>query len=302
MKKYLVGIDGGGSNTKLILTDFDLNILEKSSGGASNFLKIGFEKAVQNVTDLVEPYFKKYDESSLALVIGTSGAGRESDANNFEKLLLECVPSINNIRVVSDAAITLKGAFENSDGAILIAGTGSILYYKIGNDVKRIGGYGRLIGDEGSGYSLGRRGINAISKMLDGRLEEQPLMKLAKTRLKINSTNELINKIYKDNFDIASFAEVVISSAGNGDQFSQSLIDAETDELIVHLKTMIIFNKLSKIDLVFSGGLVSSENLYRSVLCEKIATQVPQISIVEPKFSPEFGAVLIAKEYSIGKE
>ena len=297
MNKLLFGIDGGGSNTKLLVTDIDLNKLEQSTGGATNFLKVGFEEAVINVQNLIEPFLVKYsDDSEITLVIGTAGAGRKEDAEKFETYLKESLTAVENIKVVSDAEITLRGAFENQNGAILISGTGSILYYKLNNEINRVGGFGRLIGDEGSGYSIGRKGLNVFSKMLDGRIEKTSLTELANKRLGIDSAQSLITKVYKEEFNIASFAEIVIEAAGENETHSKKIIDEETDELINHLRVITKNNKSAQIDLVLSGGLLESENIFKNLLIQKIADQLPQIKIVKPKHRPEYGAVLIAKE------
>ena len=297
MNKLLFGIDGGGSNTKLLVTDIDLNKLEQSTGGATNFLKVGFEEAVINVQNLIEPFLVKYsDDSEITLVIGTAGAGRKEDAEKFETYLKESLTAVENIKVVSDAEITLRGAFENKNGAILISGTGSILYYKLNNEINRVGGFGRLIGDEGSGYSIGRKGLNVFSKMLDGRIEKTSLTELANKRLGIDSAQSLITKVYKEEFNIASFAEIVIEAAGENETHSKKIIDEETDELINHLRVITKNNKSAQIDLVLSGGLLESENIFKNLLIQKIADQLPQIKIVKPKHRPEYGAVLIAKE------
>lgn len=297
MNKLLFGIDGGGSNTKLLVTDIDLNKLEQSTGGATNFLKVGFEEAVINVQNLIEPFLVKHsDDSEITLVIGTAGAGRKEDAEKFETYLKESLTAVENIKVVSDAEITLRGAFENQNGAILIAGTGSILYYKLNNGINRVGGFGRLIGDEGSGYSIGRKGLNIFSKMLDGRIEKTLLTELANQRLGIDSAQSLITKVYKEEFNIASFAEIVIEAAGENETHSKKIIDEETDELINHLRVITKNNKSAQIDLVLSGGLLESENIFKNLLIQKIADQLPRIKIVKPKHRPEYGAVLIAKE------
>lgn len=302
MKKILFGIDGGGSNTKLLITDFGLNKLAESSGGATNFNRTGYEEAVLNVENLIEPFLAEYDDADITLVIGTAGAGRKTDAEQFEAYLKESITNVNMLKVVSDAEITLKGAYENEDGAILIAGTGSILYYKLKNQIGRVGGFGRLIGDEGSGYSIGRKGINLLSKMLDGRIEKSLLADLAREKFGIDSPESLITKIYKENFDIPFFAEIVIKAAENEDSHSQKIIEVETNELVVHLKAVIINEGLKEINLVLTGGLVSENNFFKSTLIRKIERDLRQVKIVTPKHSPEFGAVLIAKEIQPGNE
>lgn len=296
MKKFLVGIDGGGSNTKLLLTDINLNILETSIGGPSNFLKIGLDSASRNVYELVIPFIHKYKESRFYIVIGTAGAGRKNDADEFEFNLKKYFYQNAVVKVVSDAGITLKGAFENEDGAILIAGTGSILYYKSDKVVNRVGGFGRLIGDEGSGYSIGRKGLNTLAKILDGRLHSSPLMNLAEEKFEINSQELLITKVYKESFNIASFSEVVIEAAIQGDKYSLDIIKEEAEELFIHITTLIRKENLKKLNLVLTGGLLSNDNIFKSTLINKINKELPQVEVVNPKHSPEYGAVLIAKE------
>ncbi|HET53603.1 MAG TPA: hypothetical protein ENN33_00120 [Ignavibacteria bacterium] len=296
MKKFLVGIDGGGSNTKLLLTDINLNILETSIGGPSNFLKIGLDSASRNVYELVIPFIHKYKESRFYIVIGTAGAGRKNDADEFEFNLKKYFYQNAVVKVVSDAGITLKGAFENEDGAILIAGTGSILYYKSDKVVNRVGGFGRLIGDEGSGYSIGRKGLNTLAKILDGRLHSSPLMNLAEEKFEINSQELLITKVYKESFNIASFSEVVIEAAIQGDKYSLDIIKEEAEELFNHITTLIRKENLTELNLVLTGGLLSNDNIFKSTLINKINKELPQVEVVNPKHSPEYGAVLIAKE------
>lgn len=296
MKKFLIGIDGGGSNTKLLLTDINLNLLEESVGGPSNFLKIGLDSASRNVYELVIPFIHKYKENRFYIVIGTAGAGRKNDADEFEFNLKKYFYQNAVVKVISDAGITLKGAFENEDGAILIAGTGSILYYKSDKVINRVGGFGRLIGDEGSGYSIGRKGLNTLAKILDGRLQSSLLMNLAEEKFEINSQELLITKVYKESFNIASFSEVVIEAANQGDKYSLDILKEETEELFIHITTLIRKENLKKLNLVLTGGLLSNDNIFKSTLINKINKELPQVEVVNPKHSPEYGAVLIAKE------
>ena len=297
MKRILIGIDGGGSNTKLLITDSSLKKLNEASGGATNFHKIGLEEAVINVQNLVEPLLANYNNNSkFALVLGTAGAGRKEDAEQLETYLSESLPDIENIKVVSDAEITIRGAFENENGAVLIAGTGSILYYKFNNVINRVGGFGRLIGDEGSGYTIGRKGLNILSKMLDGRIEKTLLAELANEKYGFDSTHNLISKIYRESFDVAKFAETVIEAAEKKEEHSFKILEEQATELINHCRVMLGNEYSKEIRLILIGGLVESDNLFKHMLIEKLHKETPQINIVKPKHRPEYGAVLIAKD------
>ena len=191
----------------------------------------------------------------------------------------------------------MQGAFPNEAGCILITGTGSIIYGKDDKgNIYRAGGFGRLIGDEGSGFSIGRKGLQAVAKYFDGRGDETLIVKLIKEKHSINSADELITKVYKENFDIASIAEVVLIAAHNEDQIAHNILLEETDELVHHISTMM--KKMNTIDLrvSFAGSLISNNNIYSDMLRDKINTSLPSVKIVTPKHSPIEGAILLAKE------
>jgi N-acetylglucosamine kinase-like BadF-type ATPase len=179
----------------------------------------------------------------------------------------------------------------------LIAGTGSIIYGKDENgNIYRAGGFGRLIGDEGSGFSIGRKGLQAVAKYYDDRGDETLIVKLIKEKYSINSADELITKVYKENFDIASFAEVVLIAAKNEDQIAHHILLEGSEELINHISTMM--KKMDTVDLriSFAGSLISNKNVYSEILLDKIKTSLPSVIIVAPKHSPIKGAILLAKE------
>jgi N-acetylglucosamine kinase-like BadF-type ATPase len=235
------------------------------------------------------------------VVIGAAGAGRKKDAEKLKSSLLEIFSAnenkIKSLKVVGDAQIALQGAFPNEAGCILIAGTGSIIYGKDENgNIHRVGGFGRLIGDEGSGFSIGRKGLQAAAKYFDGRGDETLIVELIEEKYSIKTADELITKVYKENFDIASIAEVVIIAAKNEDQIAHHILLEESRELIHHISTMM--KKMNVIDLrvSFAGSLISNKNFYSDMLRDKIKTSLPSVKIVAPKYSPIEGAILLAKE------
>jgi len=302
--RYLIGFDCGATKTDCALADINGNILYTTTGGAANFLVSGTEATSKIIMSLLNDCIKKInaDYSEIEqVVIGAAGAGRRKDAEKLESSLLEIFSSgginIKSLKVVSDAQIALQGAFPNEAGCIMIAGTGSIIYGKDekGN-IYRTGGFGRLIGDEGSGFSIGRKGLQAAAKYFDGRGDETLIVKLIKEKYFIKTANELITKVYKENFDIASIAEVVLIAAHNEDQIAHNILLEETDELVHHISTMM--KKMNTIDLrvSFAGSLISNNNIYSDMLRDKIKTALPSVKIVAPEHSPIEGAILLAKE------
>lgn len=302
-KKYLIGMDGGGTKTKCVITDYDFNILHQCQGGPSNFLIIGTEKVSETILNLILESAAAINISTdeiASILIGTTGAGRENDANKLKNDFITYAKSkgylFNSFNVESDARIAIEGAFAGNAGALLIAGTGSIIFGKDKhNNIHRAGGYGRLLGDEGSGYSIGRKGLIEVAKNFDGRNHSTILTKMLEAEFQISSGAQIISQVYNNNFDIASFAPKVIEAASLGDSLSQKILDEESDELILHVRAMHKTLGIEKMELCLVGGIISSPNYYAALFRDKIKMQMPEVKILEAQFPPEIGAVIMAK-------
>ena len=302
--KYIIGIDGGGTKTDCAVADLEGNILFKTKGNPSNFLVEGTEKVSGSILNLIEEcknQFKLDYQNIEAVLIGTAGAGRQSDAERLKISFIEYSKrkgiNLKNFIVESDARIALEGAFTGKPGAILIAGTGSIILGKDNKgNIHRVGGFGRKIGDEGSGYNLGRKGLNAASKQFDGRTTFTLISKYLKEKFNIDSAETIITEIYKNNFDIASIAPLVISAAENNDEAALKIISDEVDELLLHISAMKQKLSLSRLNLTFIGGLINNDNFYSKKLKEKIKEKFPEIQIQPPENSPVAGAIIMAKK------
>ena len=304
--KYLIGIDGGGTKTDCAIADLSGKIINQISGKPSNFLVIGVEEAVENIFALIEEnlFALEGDFADVKqIVIGVAGAGREEDAKLLEKGFKDYADEegihFKGVKVLSDAHIALEGAFPNSAGCILIAGTGSILF---GKDEKgtihRVGGFGRLIGDEGSGYSIGRKALNAVSKASDGRGEETMISELIDAKMNHDTSKNIINKVYNEKLDVASVAKIVIEAAEEGDPIAEDILDEEADELVLHIRSLINKIHTSNLNVAFSGSLIDNKNFYSDLLKNKIKSTLPNVKVVKPANPPVSGAILFAKKFA----
>lgn len=300
---YLIGIDGGGTKTHAVLTNLNGEKLFECFGGPSNFLILGTGKVSETILELLDScnnYLNiSYNDISFVL-LGTTGAGRRSDAelleNDFQSYLTSKNISIKNFRVESDARIALEGAFSGNPGSILIAGTGSIMFGKDRDgNIHRVGGFGRYIGDEGSGYSIGKKALTAVAKNFDGRGEKTILSELLAKKCGIASSEKLITEVYKNNFDVASVTPLVLQAAETKDETAVQIIQSETDELILHLKAMEEKINEDVLSVAFIGGILSSKNVYSDLFTTKINTQIPNCRIKLPDYPPEYGAILMAQ-------
>ncbi len=301
--KYIIGMDGGGTKTHCIITNIAGEILYECNGGASNFLVQGTSPVSNTLLNLIENctnHLQINISDIQSVLLGTTGAGRRVDAekleNDFNTFLKSKDIHLNNFRVESDARVALEGAFSGNPGSILIAGTGSIMFGKDSKgNIYRVGGFGRFLGDEGSGFVIGRKGLVAVSKAFDGRGEETLLTKLAYEKFNIDSPEVLITEIYKNNFDIASAARIVIEAADEGDKAALNIIEVESDELALHIKAMK--NKINEpvLNVSFIGGIISNENIYSKMLRSKIKKYIQNVVVKQPDYSPAYGAVIMAR-------
>jgi N-acetylglucosamine kinase-like BadF-type ATPase len=302
---YIIGIDGGGTGSRCVITDYNATILHRCKGGPTNFMRYEINEVCKTIYALINDCRKSIGVDFVdikAVVIGTAGAGRKNEILFFENKLRKYLKSknvsIKFIKVLSDGLIALEGAISDGEGCILISGTGSIMYGK-NNAGKyfRLGGYGRKIGDEGSGYLIGRQGLNAVSKDFDGRGEKTLLTTYLKKNFKITSGHDLITKVYKESFDISSFAPFVLKAATQKDRVAKRILLNEAIELSNHIKAMKKLINAKKIKVAFSGSLISINNYYSDLLKKKIKSTITGVKIIKPENPPEIGAVLIALKH-----
>ena len=298
-----IGIDGGGTKTKCVLADDQLKIIASAQAGATNPFSVGINNSSEILFGLIQNVLKKVGGSSVSsVVIGLAGAGIKNNSEKLKKHLKSLAEQdgifLNRIKVLNDAEITLEGAFAGNAGIILIAGTGSIVLGKNnGGQFFRVGGFGKIIGDEGSGYSIGRKGLQCISKNFDGRGGKTLLTKIVTKKFGINNNEELIAKVYSSNFNVAGFAEYVIDAARLGDKTSREILMYESDELINHIFPLYEILGSIKINLCFSGGLLLSKNYYSNLLRRKIKKVFKDIQIKQIIYPPEIGAVLLSQNF-----
>lgn len=302
--KYLIGMDGGGTKTKCILTDFNLNPIYETGGGASNFLVIGTEKVAVTILELIKDCIDSKNisiDDLQAVVLGTTGGGRRNDAELLEKQIFAYAEQkslkINKFKVESDARIALEGAFSGKSGSILIAGTGSIMFGKDNKgEIHRVGGFGRYIGDEGSGYRIGRKGLNAVARYMDGRAKSTKIADLLDQEFSISTSEQLITEVYRNNFNIASVAPLVFESAESGDKIAQRILEDEADELLQHITAMKVKLNVEMLKVSLIGSILTTPNYFSYLLNEKVVRRFADVKIMEAEHSPEFGAALIAKQ------
>ena len=309
MKKqtFVVGIDGGGTKTIAELCNERGEVLATANGGPSNFQVIGVAHSSEVLLRVVQSCCSKAGvpmTSLRAIVAGLTGAGRSADQrtmlNGLRRLAKSSGVQLPRTIIESDATIALEGAFSGQAGVIAIVGTGSIAFGKDENGtVFRVGGWGRIIGDEGSGYSIGREGLRAVARALDDGTVTTRLTKLLALKFGLKSQKEIIHQLYQKNFDVASLAPLVLKAAQERDKVSLDIVKQSARELVSIIEVLVRKMKrsgklsLRKIPLAFVGTLGTMESVYLTALRNDIR-RVPSVVLRRPDWPPVHGASLIA--------
>jgi glucosamine kinase len=302
-KQYVLGVDGGGSKTNAVIVGMDGNVLAEAQGGPTNLMTVGVKGAVPIIFDLVKSCAEKINAEATSLssiVIGIAGAGRAVERTEFLNALLlhgqkKKFP-LKQVRIETDARIALEAAFAGGPGIVVVAGTGSIALYRTeDNKILRAGGWGKLVGDEGSGYVIGRDALNAVMRQADGRGEKTVLTQKAFEHFGVKAAEDIVAKIVYDRLDIASFAPKVFEAVVERDRTAHLLIVKNANDLADHVRVLVMKSSPKKmLAVALMGGILEAENVYSKLVKEKINHSLPQVVVQRPKFPAAFGAAIMA--------
>jgi N-acetylglucosamine kinase-like BadF-type ATPase len=192
----------------------------------------------------------------------------------------------------SDVYVALLGFTLGKPGAMLISGTGSMAC-GIDSEGKyhTAGGWGQVLGDEGSGYHIALEGIKAALHVYDGLGEPTLLTEMVIQFFKLNTLPELIDKIYNPPVEksvIAAFAANVEKAADDGDTVALEILKSEARWL--YKLALVITGKCNTKSLGFNGSVLQQNKTVLAELSNLLA--VHNITLQAPLFSPEIGALI----------
>jgi N-acetylglucosamine kinase-like BadF-type ATPase len=203
--------------------------------------------------------------------LGLAGIDRPEDALLFRAQL---APLAAELRLTNDAELVLGGLRE-LPGVALIAGTGSIaLGVDRAGRVVRVGGWGHLIGDEGSGYDIGRRALQAALRMADGRDPRGLLLDRVLAHFGAAGHEDLIERVYTQpaKSAIAALAPGVLLAARAGDPQARAIVGAAANELAHAATTAVRLLPAAERPpaLALSGGLLVADAWYRQAVLRRV--------------------------------
>lgn len=298
MTNYYVGIDGGGSSLRVVIVDADLRICAESTGESANPGVAGHDEAAHRIQAAIRGALAAGGlsaESMTAVGIGVAGAAAAHSAGWLQTTLQGVLPQAQAV-LSSDIEIALVGAHGSRSGVLILAGTGSVAGgISTSGDYLQIGGWGYLIGDEGSGFWIGREALRAVSRADDGRSQPTALTAAILSTLGLCSPPELIPWLYGRQSGqaavVAALAPLVLDQATAGDAVACAILDAAADELALLSRTLYARLDLIAPKIAFAGGLLHSPN----PLSERLCTRLGLSDYPRPRYSPVVGAALLAR-------
>lgn len=288
----LIGIDAGGTKNELVLCEKDGRVVNRLTAPGSNAADLGPENAAMRIASQVRALVDGHNETVDALFAGLSGGGAPAISGEVRAVLTRELPFVKSISNGSDALNGLYAGVGAGDGMVVIAGTGTSAFVRCGGVLTQVGGWGYLVDDAGSGYSIGRAVLNAAFRERDGRGESTRLTELVERQLGFNVLGA-VPMIYRGGKrTVASFAPLAFEAADMGDRQALAIVDNACRELRLLISTCASHLKNAPYLASLLGSLWKAPRLLEGVR----DLLSPDYRLLRPDLPPVFGAAVAAAE------
>ena len=303
--QLLLAIDGGQTATKALIARSDGTALGDGLGGPSDHFHIegGFEKNRRAILGAIDDAVAKTrvdPDRIVAVGMGLTGAPAGSDAPTVVKQIVRERLSPRQIEVFPDYVTNLAGASGGEPGVVLIAGGGAIGYgVTATGDEALAGGYGFLIGDEGSAFDIGKRAIAAAARAADLRAGRTALQPIVKAHFQVERERDLPWVIYRAGFSrehISLLAPKVVEAARGGDRVASEILRTAGEELALTGLGVIrqLLEPGTPVDVYLTGGVFQAGPLLLEPFRRLLQREWPSAEPRTPRFPPVVGATILA--------
>ena len=287
--ELLLGIDGGGSTSRAVLADAQGRILGVGTTGSSNLQIVGLEGVVAAVEVAIQAARRAAGVASDAPVnvacLGLAGVDRPGDRERVSTALR--VRSLaERLLLVSDSELVLAAGCPEGWGLALVSGTGSICFGRAPDGrTARAGGWGYLLGDEGSGFAIAQQALRLAARTADGRAEAHELLEAALAFWGLTAPEELVPLVYQRvrgaPAALAWFAPRVLDLASAGDPHATAIVEEAATELARSVEVVRARLELNASPLALGGGILLHSSLLRERLLGQLPSAVGPVTLVE---------------------
>jgi N-acetylglucosamine kinase-like BadF-type ATPase len=297
---YSLGFDGGGTKTDCVLLDANGNVVGEGRGGPANPLRSGFDGAFSSLRAAAADAIaagKIRPAEITGVCAGLAGAGRRSVVRRMMVFLSQEF-SAALTQVVTDYEVALESAAGSGPGVVLIAGTGSVAYGRnAAGETARAGGYGPLVGDEGSAYEIGRRAVSAVAHSRDMDAPVTVMAEMISAALDCPDWDDLMLRIMKNPDDVFPKLFPVVADAANAEDSAAKEIMFASAIGLGNLAMLVIRRlgmKGQQFPLVKCGGVFGHCHTLDSLLDSVLASGALRAKLSRLEISPAVGAARMA--------
>lgn len=294
---YVLGIDAGGTRTTCLLADGDGQVLAEAHGPGANLQSMGELEVEKVLHGLIAGALSSRPVVPAAICLGMAGVDRPGEADTVRDLLGR-IGHRARLLVVNDALIALEAGLPGRPGVVVVSGTGSMVYGR--NDAgraARAGGWGHLLGDEGSGYWMGRQALRAVVRAADRRGQPTHLTALVLEHYGIADPRQLVQQVYAHGTRptaVAELATAVERAAAAGDRVARQILDVAAHELAQAAGSVARRLDLVTGPVLLSGGIFHVVPGLTSRVVSWLGSELPGAPIERLDAEPARGAVQLA--------
>jgi len=305
--RFWLGVDGGGTNSRAVILDETGAIRGEGRSDAANLLRVGLENAVNHILQAVSAACREARIEVSQIAAACIGLAGVSQAHYHRQMLdaLKAALPIPSIQLETDARVALAGATGNQPGVVIIAGTGSIACgINSSGRFARAGGWGPIMGDEGSGSYIGRRALEAVMMSYDFRGEATSITAPVLRHFGVSSPPELTTVIYDSSSKekgeiqskIAQLSPIAVQAAEQGDEVAARILCDAACELAKTAVAVIDQLNMERdtFRVSYVGGVFEAGELILKPLREEIQRIAPNAEIAPPLDPPVIGAAKMA--------
>jgi len=305
--RHVVGVDAGGTKTTCLLASELGDILAKGVAGPANPHTVGVTQTQRAIRVSIGQAMSRAGIRCVDFAyLGVAGVDRTSERKAVS-MIVRKLDVAKRFQVDSDALIALAGGTVCRPGVVVISGTGSIAFgINSKGQCARSGGWGPVLGDEGSGYDIGRKALAAVMRSSDGRGPQTSLARRILGNLKLDHPEQLIGYAYGATMGvpkIAELASIVLDESKRGDPVSQRIVEDAAKELTGAALSVIGKLRMEKepVEVVVCGGAFEYCDVLQNSVKTTLKKALPRATLMRPKFDPVVGAVLLGLK-SLGVE
>lgn len=302
---HVLGIDAGGTKTVCQLADETGAILSEARAGGANLQAFGELEVEKVLHDVMEQAIGEHQIVPAAICLGIAGVDRPDDAIVVGAIMRR-IGYKARVLVVNDALVALEAGAPARPGVVIISGTGSIAYGRnAAGEAARVGGWGYVLGDEGSGYWIGRAALRAVLREADRRGQKTALTPLLLRRFGIKQAQGLLHEVYYSNLKpsaIGALAQCVQEAFGEGDAAAIGILRAAANEL--EASGIAVARRLGLIGdafaIVLAGGIFRAVPWLKEELERRLPVAAPRSVTRLLDREPASGAVALALQEARG--